>query len=53
MKVSFRNDSRQESHCQKMLQIRKILIVDDINDTGANSIGYKVIGDCMSQANKV
>ena len=36
MKVSFRNDSRQESHWLKnVAQEQKILIVDDINDTGA------------------
>lgn len=36
MKVSFRNDSRQESHWLKnVADEQKILIVDDINDTGA------------------
>ena len=36
MKVSFRNDSRQESHWLKdVADEKKILIVDDINDTGA------------------
>ncbi len=36
MKVSFRNDSRQESHWLKdIADEKKILIVDDINDTGA------------------